>query len=107
MSPTAAPRAPRLADLHPVELLLLCGLAAVLAVADLLSALAALRRSAKPAPRATQPLAAPAVNRLGSAAADLARLPVHQLRTIARQSGYKRLARSGRRVDLLAALAAA
>ena len=47
---------------------------------------------------------APAAPAIGLQRPSLAALPVKQLRVMAREAGHKTLARSGRRVDLMAAL---
>jgi hypothetical protein len=58
------------------------------------------QRPAAPTQKATTPAAPPAP------AAALAALPVRELRQLARQAGHRALARSGRRNELLLALAA-
>lgn len=114
-----------LGDLHPVELLLLLGLAVALAVRELSVALIGLAGAAAgwrapmapataPA-RATAPAeierapmapAAPMAHPIGDALAELGALTVRELRAMARDAGYRQLARNGRRADLLAALGA-
>lgn len=114
----------RAIDAHPIELALVALLALGLAVRELAVGLVALVgtvasygrpwRSAPaalpalPAAPAPAPVAsvAPALHPIGDALALLAVLPVRELRTMARDAGHRRLARSGRRADLLAALGA-
>ena len=102
-------------DIHPVELLLLAAVAVGIATWDVFQGLARLLQSlaatAEPAPAAPAPAPAPtapaAVNELGAAVAELAGLPVRTLRLLAREAGHRTLARSGRRLELLAVLGAA
>ena len=110
-----------LGELHPVELLLLLGLAVALAVRELSVALIGLAGAAAgwrapmaPA-RATAPAeierapmapAAPMAHPIGDALAELGALTVRELRAMARDAGHRQLARNGRRADLLAALGA-
>jgi hypothetical protein len=116
----------RATDAHPIELALVALLALGLAVRELAVGLIALVgtvasygrpwRSAPAAPAALPALpaapaapvapVAPALHPIGEALALLAVLPVRELRTMARDAGHRRLARSGRRADLLAALGA-
>lgn len=108
-----------LGDLHPVELLLLLGLAVALAVRELSVALIGLAGAAAgwraPMAPATAPAeierapmapAAPMAHPIGDALAELGALTVRELRAMAREAGHRQLARNGRRADLLAALGA-
>jgi hypothetical protein len=105
-----------LGELHPVELLLLLGLAVVLAVRELTVALIGLAGAAAgwraPMTPATAPAAvelapaAPMAHPIGDALAELGALTVRELRAMAREAGHRQLARNGRRADLLAALGA-
>lgn len=118
-----------LGDLHPVELLLLLGLAVALAVRELSVALIGLAGAAagwrapmapatapaRATARATAPAeierapmapAAPMAHPIGDALAELGALTVRELRAMARDAGHRQLARNGRRADLLAALGA-
>lgn len=112
-----------LGDLHPVELLLLLGLAVALAVRELAVALIGLAGAAAgwraPMAPATAPATAPAeierapmapaapmAHPIGDALAELGALTVRELRAMAREAGHRQLARNGRRADLLAALGA-
>lgn len=112
-----------LGDLHPVELLLLLGLAVALAVRELSVALIGLAGAAAgwraPMAPATAPATAPAeierapmapaapmAHPIGDALAELGALTVRELRAMARDAGHRQLARNGRRADLLAALGA-
>ena len=63
------------------------------------------RRSHRPAPMPAKPTQAPSERRQAAPAA-LDGLTVRQLRQLAREAGHRALARSGRRADLLQALAA-
>lgn len=109
---------------HPLELSLLAGLATLQALWVLLVALLALvltlagywprqrpvttpaaLRHRRPAPAQAKPARAASHPRQ-SAPAGLEALTVRQLRELARQAGHRALARSGRRADLLQALAA-
>jgi hypothetical protein len=65
----------------------------------------AARRTHRPAPAQAKPARAASQPRQ-SAPAGLEALTVRQLRELARQAGHRGLARSGRRADLLQALAA-
>jgi len=93
---------PRAAD--PLALLLLAAWLVAEAVLPLVAAAVALLLTVagwRPTtPRVGLEPPAPAVP-------SLARLPVVELRRLARAAGHRQLARSGRRVDLLAALAIA
>lgn len=102
---------------HPVELALIAGLAVALAVRELLAAAVALAgavagwRAPGPRARATAPapvaaMAPAAVHPIGERLAMYGQLRVKELRAIARVAGYRELARSGRRLELLAALGA-
>jgi hypothetical protein len=96
-------------DPHPIELFLLAVLITAAAVFELAAALAALHRRRRPAlPPARSPLAAlPPAPQPQPQPEPLAALPVRELRRIARAAGLPRcLSHSGRRADLLAALAA-
>jgi hypothetical protein len=111
---TAASAAGRPAPADP-DLLLLVAAAAVLEALGLLLrpllahaialalAAAGWHPTQSAAPRAKPQPAAHPVKR---AAPALAELPVRELRQLARQAGHRALARSGRRSDLLLALAA-
>ncbi|MGB5133655.1 MAG: hypothetical protein WBN89_00615 [Prochlorococcaceae cyanobacterium] len=92
---------------HPVEILLLAVLVTAAALIDLAAGLAALHRRPRPAlpPAAAVPALPPAPP--PPPVPDLAGLTVRELRRVARAAGYRTLARSGRRVDLLAVLGAA
>ena len=110
----------RAIDAHPIELALVALLALGLAVRELAVGLVALvgtvasyGRPWRSAPAALPALpaapvapVAPALHPIGEALALLAVLPVRELRTMARDAGHRRLARNGRRADLLAALGA-
>ena len=112
---------------HPVELALVAGLAVALAVRELLAAAVALAGAIAgwraPGPRARAAAMAPtpaaatapapaaamapaAVHPIGERLAMFGQLPVRELRAIARAAGHRGLARSGRRLELLAALGA-
>ena len=99
---------------HPIELALVAGLAVALAVRELLAAAVALAVAVAgwqgPGPRARAtapaPAPAPAVNPIGERLAMYGQLRVRELRAIARVAGYRELARSGRRLELLSALGA-
>lgn len=96
---------------HPVELALVAGLAVALAVRELLAAAVALAGAVAgwqgPGPRARATAPAPAaVHPIGERLAMYGQLPVRELRAIARAAGHRGLARSGRRLELLAALGA-
>lgn len=102
---------------HPVELALVAGLAVALAVRELLAAAVALAGAVAgwqgPGPRARATAPAPAaamapaaVHPIGERLAMYGQLPVRELRAIARAAGYRGLARSGRRLELLSALGA-
>lgn len=109
---------------HPLELALGGGLTALQTLRPLLVALAALvltlagyrPRQGRPEASATQRThpAAPMpdqahqapLERRQAAPAALDGLTVRQLRQLAREAGHRALARSGRRADLLQALAA-
>ena len=98
---------PRAAD--PLAVLLLAAWLAAEALLPLVAAAVALLLAVagwRPAaPRPTTPLVG--VEPPEPAVPSLARLPVVELRRLARAAGHRQLARSGRRVDLLAALAIA
>ena len=99
-------------EIHPVELLLLAAVAVGIATWDVFQGLARLLQSlaatTEPTPAApAAPMAPAAVNELGAAVAELAGLPVRTLRLLAREAGHRTLARSGRRLELLAVLGAA
>ena len=96
---------------HPIELALVAGLAVALAVRELLAAAVALAGGVAgwqgPGPRARATAPAPAaVPPIGERLAMYGQLPVRELRAIARAAGLRGLARSGRRLELLAALGA-
>jgi len=118
-------------EAHPIELALVAGLAVALAVRELVAAAVALAgaiagwratgarvRAAAVAPAApaaavapAAPAAAvapmaPAVHPIGERLAMYGQLRVRELRAIARAAGYRELARSGRRLELLTALGA-
>ena len=106
-------------EAHPVELALVAGLAVALAVRELVAAAVALagavagwrapgaRAQAAPAaPAAAVAPMAPAVHPIGERLAMYGQLRVRELRAIARAAGYRELARSGRRLELLTALGA-
>lgn len=111
MTPTASHRPAA----EPVELLLLAGLAALEALAVLIAAAVALLLALRPAaPAGPAPAPAPLPVVLTpplapAAPADppLAGLRVVELRALARAAGHRQLARSGRRAELLEALAPA
>jgi hypothetical protein len=101
---------------EPVDLLLLAVIATAEALAVLLAAVVALvlllagwQPAAPPAPAATAPLQRPAsperVNITPTPGDALAGLRVVELRALARAAGHRQLARSGRRAELLHALA--
>lgn len=104
---------------HPVELALVAGLAVALAVRELLAAAVALAgavagwrapgpraRAAAMAPAPAAAMAPAAVHPIGERLAMYGQLRVKELRAIARVAGYRELARSGRRLELLSALGA-
>lgn len=93
-------------DPHPVEVLIVAAWITAEAIAALLAALVALHRRRRPAlPPAPAVLALPPAP---DPAPALDALNVAELRRLARAAGLPRaLSRSGRRADLLAALAAA
>ena len=93
---------------HPIEAGLALALAALAALRVLLVALVALVLTVAARP-SKAPVAAPAIDRPAAidkpAPAPLAALPVRELRLLARQAGHRALARSGRKAELLLALA--
>jgi hypothetical protein len=99
-------------DLHPVEVCLLVAMALCWASLELVRALFALLALAGPGPGASAPAPRPAPLPVVitpapapvAAVAPLQSLTVAQLRTRARAAGLPRLARSGRRAELLLAL---
>ena len=109
---TAASAAGRPAPSDP-DLLLLVAAGAVLEAMGLLLrpllahaiALALTTAGWHPRPPAA-PRRQPTAHPVKRAAPALAELPVRELRQLARQAGHRALARSGRRSDLLLALAA-
>ena len=102
MKPTTA------APADPVLLLLAAGWLAAGALCALLIAAAALLLTLsgwRPAPTRPRPAAAPSPAPLLSSPAPLEGLRVVELRHLARRCGLPQLARSGRRAELLEALA--
>ena len=112
-------------EAHPIELALVAGLAVALAVRELIAAAvalagavagwrapgararaAAVAPAAPAAPAAAVAPMAPAVHPIGERLAMYGQLRVRELRAIARAAGYRELARSGRRLELLTALGA-
>jgi hypothetical protein len=94
---------------HPIDLALAASLVALQALLTIAVALVALGltlahcRPSKAPVAAPAPIAPPAPRR--PAAGPLTALPVRELRLLARAAGHRQLARSGRKADLLAALA--
>ena len=94
---------------HPIELAAVAALLTLQAIRVLAVALAALvltltgYRPSKAPGAAPAPIAPPAPRR--PAAGPLTALPVRELRHLARAAGHRALARSGRRAELLLALA--
>lgn len=96
---------------EPCELLLLAGWLAAEALLQLLAAAIALVLAAAdwhPTPAPVIPgVGDPAPHAQGMSSAALKATTVAELRCLARAAGHRQLARSGRRADLLAVLAAA
>ena len=95
---------------HPIEAGLVLALAALQALRPLLVAAIAIALAVAGYRPSPAPVAAPVPTTPAAidkpAPAPLAALPVRELRLLARTAGHRQLARSGRKAELLLALAA-
>jgi hypothetical protein len=81
------------------------GLALAIVLAELVTGRQLIRAGQAPAPAPAAPPVQPLVAVPAAATPALDSLPVRELRALARSAGHRALARSGRRSELLAALA--